>query len=264
MGDTNSEGHAISKTILKIVALLAINFFPLSVAAEEQDPLILTNGYWPPFKGASLPKGGIITDVTIQTLARAGYEVAVAEVPWKRAYAGTVDGRYDVISAIWSTPERKKEMTFSDAVLSSRVVVIHRADYEFAFRYLDDLKGETVGVTAGYGYPEAFQNADFFAREESQTLTQSLRKLIHGRINVIVAEETSARYAVAAEFPNAVGSLQYSEAALQENPLHVAFTKARPDHLELRNRFNQALSEMRADGTLTKILEFHGVADLQH
>lgn len=233
------------------------------MSAAEEDPLILTNGYWPPFKGASLPKGGIITDVTVQTLARAGYEVAVADVPWKRAYAGTVDGRYDVISAIWATPERMKEMTFSDAVLSSRVVVIHRADYDFVFRSLDDLKGETVGVTAGYGYPEAFQNADFFVREESQTLTQSLRKLIHGRINIIVAEETTARYAVAAEFPDAVGRLHYSETALQENPLHIAFTKARPDHLELRNRFNEALAEMRADGTLTEILEFHGVSSLQ-
>ena len=156
-----------------------------------------------------------------------------------------------------------KDMTFSDAVLSSRVVVIHRADYDFAFHSLNDLKGETVGVTAGYGYPEAFQNADFFVREESQTLSQSLRKLIHGRINIIVAEETSARYTVAAEFPDAVGRLEYSEAALQENPLHVAFTKARPDHLELKNRFDKALAEMRADGTLREILEFHGVASLQ-
>lgn len=239
------------------------SFVTLSTAAAEEDPLILTNGYWPPFKGASLPRGGIITDVTVQTLARAGYEVAVADVPWKRAYAGTVDGRYHVISAIWATQERMKDMTFSDAVLSSRVVVIHRADYDFAFHSLNDLKGETVGVTAGYGYPEAFQNADFFVREESQTLSQSLRKLIHGRINIIVAEETSARYTVAAEFPDAVGRLEYSEAALQENPLHVAFTKARPDHLELKNRFDKALAEMRADGTLREILEFHGVASLQ-
>jgi polar amino acid transport system substrate-binding protein len=262
-GDAKSEGQLTTKSILKTVALLAATLFPFSSAAEANDPLILTNGYWPPFKGESLPKGGIITDVTLQTLTRAGYEVAVAVVPWKRAYAGTVDGRYDVISAIWATPERQTELAFSDAILSSRVVVIHRSDYDFTFSSLEDLKGETVGVTAGYGYPESFQKADFFEREESQTLTQSLRKLILGRINVIVAEETSARYVVAADFPDAVGSLQYSETALQENPLHVAFTMARPDHPELRTRFNEALADMRADGTLEEILEFHGVSSMQ-
>lgn len=252
------------RTILAAAMALAVALLPLSSAAVEKDPLILTNGYWPPYKGDSLPKGGIITDVTMQVLARAGYEVAVAVVPWKRAYAGTVDGRYDVISAIWSTPERERELEFSDALMSSRIVVIHRSDYDFDFSSLDDLRGETVGVTAGYGYPEDFQNADFFVREESETLTLSLRKLIFGRINVIVAEENVARHAVATEYPDAVGSLEYSDGALQEIPLHVAFTKGRPDHLELRDRFNDALAEMREDGTLKDILKFHGVSRLNH
>lgn len=241
---------------------LAMALLPLTLAADDKDPLILTNGYWPPYKGENLPRGGIITDVTTRALERAGYEVAIVVVPWKRAYAGTVNGRYDIVSAIWSTPEREKELEFSDAIISSRLVVIHRADYDFSFKSLEDLRGETVGVTAGYGYPESFQNADFFTREESETLTLSLRKLIFGRTNVLVAEEIAARHAVAAEFPNAIDSLKYSEAALQENPLHVAFTKGRPDHLEIRDRFNSALADMREDGTLAEILEFHGVSSL--
>ncbi|WP_167684204.1 transporter substrate-binding domain-containing protein [Sedimentitalea sp. CY04] len=120
----------------------------------------------------------------------------------------------------------------------------------------------SVGVTAGYGYPEDFQNADFFVREESETLSLSLRKLIFGRTNVIVAEEIAARYAVAAEYPDAVDNLKYSEMALQENPMHVAFSRERPDHIEVRDRFNEALAEMRKDKTLKEILEFHVVSKL--
>jgi polar amino acid transport system substrate-binding protein len=250
------------KTVLGLVVFFATALLPVSSVAGEKDPLILTNNYWPPYKGETLPKGGIITDVTLQAFARAGFEVVVAVVPWNRAYAGTVNGRYDVISAIWLTPEREKELEYSDAIISSRIVLIHRDGYDFTFNSLDDLRGKTVGVTAGYGYPEDFQNADFFIREESETLSLSLRKLIFGRTNVIVAEEIAARYAVAAEYPDAVGSLKYSEIALQENPMHVAFSMERPDYIDIKERFNEALTEMREDGTLKEILEFHGVASL--
>ncbi|TLP56008.1 amino acid ABC transporter substrate-binding protein [Parasedimentitalea maritima] len=251
-----------NRAILGMAVFFGIALQPFSSVVAEEEPLILTNNYWPPYKGETLPKGGIITDITMQALARAGYEVAVAIVPWNRAYAGTVSGRYHVITAIWSTPEREKEIEYSNPIVSSRIVLIHRSDYEFTFNSLEDLRGETVGVTAGYGYPEDFQNADFFVREESETLSLSLRKLIFGRTNVIVAEEIAARYAVATEYPDAVVSLKYSEIALQENPMHVAFSRARPDHVEIRDRFNEALDEMRKNGTLKDILEFHGVSRL--
>jgi len=250
------------KTVLGLVVFFATAVLPFSSLADEKGPLILTNSNWPPYKGDTLPKGGIITDVTLQALARAGYEVAVTTVPWKRAYAGTVSGRYDAITAIWLNPERGKDLEFSDAIISTRIVLISRADYDLTFNSLDDLRGTTVGVAAGWGYPEDFQNADFFTREESQTLSHSLRKLIFGRIDVIIAEEIAARHTVAAEYPDAVGNLKYSEVSLQENPLYVAFSKERQDYLNVRDRFNEALAAMREDGTLMEILVFHGVESL--
>jgi ABC-type amino acid transport substrate-binding protein len=86
-----------------------------------------------------------------------------------------------------------------------------------------------------------------------------LKKLIHGRIKIAIVEEFASRYSVHANFPKALGTLTYSDIALQENDLHVAFTKTRPDYEEVRDRFNKALADMKMDGTFHKILAFHGV-----
>jgi polar amino acid transport system substrate-binding protein len=239
--------------------VLAITLFPLTGFAADPKPLTIAISNWAPYKDENLPEGGIVTDITKKALIRAGYDVSITVVPWKRALLGTIVGKYDVIPAIWLNPERAEKLNFGDAIITSRMVIVSRGDYNFQFQSLESLRGETVGVAAGWGYPEAFQKADYFIKDEALDLMQSLRKLIFGRIKLAIVEEFASRYTVNAHFKDAVGTLNYSKVALQKNDLHVAFTKNRPDHEEIKNRFNAALASMKEDGSFQKILAFHGV-----
>jgi len=139
------------------------------------------------------------------------------------------------------------------------MVIVSRDDYDFTYESLESLRGKTVGVAEGWGYPDDFQNADFFTKDVAFDLKQSLQKLIRGRINLAIVEEFASRYAISQSFKDAVDTLKYSEISLQTNDLHVAFTRNHPGSEEIKNRFNAALAAMKADGSFQKILAFHGV-----
>ena len=254
--------QSISSIAAALVFAVSLGVFGATTnqaGAEHTKPLIMAISNWPPYKGETLPGGGIVTDIAVQALKRAGFEISTIVVPWKRAYAGTVVGKYDVLPAVWLNPERAKELEFGASVVTSRVVIVSRKEANFEYRSLDDLRGQKVGVAAGWGYPKAFQEADFFTKETSANLTQSLRKLVYGRINLAIVEEVAARYTVSTEFKDAAPNLRYSKVALQENDLHVAFSRKHPDSKEIRKRFDAAVAAMRTDGSLMKILDSHGV-----
>jgi polar amino acid transport system substrate-binding protein len=246
----------IFRAVYIVIALLLI---PTDVIAAETKILNVAISNWAPYKDEKLPEGGIVTDITKQALKRAGYKVKVTVVPWKRALRGTISGLYDVIPAIWKNPNRAAKLTFGDPVITSRIVIVSRKDYDFEYQNLESLRGEIVGVAAGWGYPDEFKKADYFVKDVANDLRQSLKKLIFGRTKLAIVEEYAARYTVNREFKNAVGMLTYSNNSLQQNDLHVAFSKKLSDHQVIRNRFNEALAAMKKDGSYQKTLVFHGV-----
>ncbi|HJO75561.1 MAG TPA: hypothetical protein QGH84_10200, partial [Rhodospirillales bacterium] len=96
--------------------VLAITLFPLTGFAADPKPLTIAISNWAPYKDENLPEGGIVTDITKKALIRAGYDVSITVVPWKRALLGTIVGKYDVIPAIWLNPERAEKLNFGDAI----------------------------------------------------------------------------------------------------------------------------------------------------
>ncbi|MHC4885500.1 MAG: substrate-binding periplasmic protein [Planctomycetota bacterium] len=220
--------------------------------------MVISN--WLPYKGKDLHAGGIAADITRQVLKRAGYGVETKDIPWKRALRGTMLGEYDLIPAIWVTPEREESLFFSAPILASRVVVVSLKAHNFTFKKLEDLRGQKVGVCRGWAYPDAFMKADYFQRHEATDLDMNLNKLFHGRFKLIVGEELAVRFTVNARFKEKAHLLRYSAAVISEAPLHVAFSRKLAGRNEIVARFNETLKAMRKDGSYTKILVRHGVS----
>ena len=231
--------------------------------SAESTPLRLVISNWAPYKSGELLNGGVATDITRQALERAGYQVEILNAPWKRALIGAGRGVYDVLPAIWSSPEREKTLHFSDPVLDSRVVVIWLDSYAFEYRSLDDLKDQRVGVGRGWSYPEAFEKADFFTREPVVDLEANFRRLFANRLNLIVGEELASRYTVAQKYQHLSDRVRYSNVSLQDKPLRVAFSRQLQNYAQISDRFNAALDAMRKDGSYQQLLEQHGVGVVQ-
>lgn len=254
----------VSQFIRKSLHLMILAAMVITVSGgrllADQDKLIIANSNWAPYKGEAIKNGGIVTDITVEALKSAGYQVDVKTVPWKRALKGAYKGEYHVIPAIWYTPERADKLSYATSVITSRVVMIYHRDFDFHFNDLDDLTGQTVGVAAGWAYPEAFEQAKNFVRDEANDLKTNLNKILHRRINITIGEEYAARYTASSSFPDKADVFRYSDKALEEKNLYVAFSRKLPNFREITTKFNKAIAEMKADGRYQLILEAHGVS----
>ena len=241
--------------------LLVLIIFSIHIIYTQEQPLQMVISNWAPYKGEDLLESGIATDITKQALLLSGYAVEIVNRPWQRALNGAIAGDYDVVPAIWTTPEREVGLHFSESILNSRIIVISLKTYPFEYTKLEDLKGETVGVGRGWGwgYPDEFLEADYFTREPAVDLEINLKKLLAGRFNIVVDEEFAIRYLVSTKFPEFIDKIQYSTVSLIESPLLVAFSRKLPDYEEITKDFNKALKEMHENGTYNEILKKHGV-----
>lgn len=243
--------------MFRIIILLSTLFASALFAASDTLTMAISN--WEPYKGDNLLNKGVTTEITKTALEKAGYSVKVVSLPWKRALHEVSDGRYHILPAIWSTPEREKKLLFTEPILASRVVVVSRKESAHNVNKLKDLSGLTIGVGRGWGYPKEFLEDTNFTKQPVSDLTLNVKKLIFGRVDAIVGEVYAVRYTLLKHFPEHESKLHYSTWSIQEKPLRVAITREHVNHKVITKRFNNALKEMEHDGTLEDIISKHGL-----
>lgn len=192
----------------------------------------------------------------------AGYDVDVAReiarrigIPKVRFIADTYQNfiaslnanKYDlVINILTPTPEREKQVDFSDIYILSTLQIFVRND-NTTIKTRADLAGKRVGVSAGTmnetWVRANIKNADI---RVYNTSLMAFSDLVNGRIDAAVYSlANGTTLARANHLPvKMVGE------ALNEEPAAVAFRKGQP---ELKAALNQAIAGMIADGTLTRI-----------
>ncbi|MEO0486702.1 MAG: transporter substrate-binding domain-containing protein [Pseudomonadota bacterium] len=220
---------------------------PLSIAATE----------WPPFYGAEMEDGGFMTQIVVEAFARTGRDTEVDFLPWKRAFEGTKDGKFDALFTMWHRPEREKHFIFSDALPSNELVFLVRSGASVDFQGYEAMKNIDIGVVRGYAPPPGFEDAGLKV-SEARDDEENLRKLLRGRVDAVLTDRIVAQHIINTTFED-----QADEFAWMSPPVHVdvqymVVPKVNQDSEELMASFNSALSAMTNDGTLAAIMADHG------
>lgn len=107
--------------------------------------------------------------------------------PWNRAVKlANDDGR--LIFGMSLTPEREPIFSFSEPVLFQNLWLVTRADHEFPFESLADLKGKVIGVVRGSRYGGEFdlqKNRLFKIDDDIDASSARLKKLLNQRIDAL-------------------------------------------------------------------------------
>jgi len=232
---------------------------PGAASAAKQDLTVVALTSWPPFSAKDLPNNGFGNDITKTVLERAGYNVSVKLMPWSRAKKMTERGKFDVLANAWYNEKRAEKLAYTDRIAQNRIVFVSRKDSDFTYSGLDSLEGKTVGIVRDYDYRDDFLNADSFERQPANSFKTNLRKLKAGRVDVTLGDELLAKYLVNENFPDAKGSFAYSDKAQSSKDLFVTVSRAIEGTKTVVSDFNEALAEIREDGTYDKIAERHGL-----
>lgn len=193
---------------------------------------------------------GFDIDLANAVAEKIGYEVSFQPIDWAMKETELNSGNIDCIWNGYSiTEERKTKVSFSTPYLDNAQLIITLADSEIASKA--DLAGKTVAVQKESSALEAVTADDIYASlsqvVEFDTNIDCFMELDAQRCDAIVCDEVLARYIIKQR-----GEEKY-------NILTDGFGKEeygigfRLTDTDLVNSVNQALEDLKADGTYSEI-----------
>jgi polar amino acid transport system substrate-binding protein len=237
----------------RIVAAL---FLLLAVVSPlRAADLVVVSDTWPPYTDNELPGKGLAINLVTTALKRAGYPVSVKFESWPRTMEGVNIGVYDVIGAMWYTDERAKAFVFSEPYLTNIVKVVRRRDVNFPFNNIADLGGKRIGVVKDYAYGKNFDSADFLTTYPSNHVIHNLLDVSQGKLDATLDDELVLRFVIKRYLGSMGKQLEILPKPVSSRGLRIAVSKANPDHQKIVASFNQAMAQMRNDGTFKKIVQ---------
>ncbi len=240
-----------------VVFALALSLTNSLCLAGERKLEIATTEY-PPYYGKDLENGGFMTEIVVEALKRAGYDVEIKFLPWKRALEGIKAGKHDGLYTVWYRKEREAWLVYSDPIApANEVGFLKRKDEDISFKTIEDLKPYTIGVTRGYALPPGFDQASLKISWEKDDEV-SLRKLHKGRVDLVLTDRILGKFIIDTKIPEAVPDLVWLDPPVLVEFQHLVFSKKAGNFAMRLANFNRGLAEIEADGTLNAIITRHG------
>jgi len=202
---------------------------------------------------------GFDIDIAKEAAKRLSVPVEFKAIDWSSKEAELSSGRIDCIwNGLDITPERQKNMLFSDPYMNNRQVLFVLKDS--SVKEFKDLAGKTVGLQNASTADDNME-AD---PEFKKTLTvkkytdyiEAFMDLENGRIAGVFADEIVGRYYMSKR-PDKFVCIDKAFGPVAQ--FGIAFRK---DNTELRDMMQKVIDEIVADGTGAKISEKWFGADI--
>ena len=206
-----------------------------------------TNAEFPPFEyleGTEIV--GADVDMAKALAEKLGLELEITNIDFDAALTGAATGKYDVaIAGITATDERKNNMNFSDDYYTASQAIIVTSESDIAGK--DDLAGKVIACQEGTT-GEQFLLDNEYEIQSFKTGSEAVSALTTGKVDAVVIDNAVAK--ALSEQQN--GATVVLDEALTEEAYAIALQLGNDD---LTAKINDALAELKADGTLAEIFE---------
>lgn len=220
-------------------------------AVEDKGELVVGMcAEYPPFESrdaAGTPEGFDV-DLANALGEKLGVKVTVADGAWEGLLGGVNKGDYDVLITAMSKEEASAEnVNTSDTYYELPEVVMVRTG-DTSVKSVEDLKGKIIGVQSACSSEKAVDRLDGLKEiKRYQRNAEAVLDLRNSRVDAVVVGQA---YAVTEGKKE--GGVQALDVVVNSNPL-VFVSKAGTDDLTVK--LNEALAELKADGTYDKLVE---------
>jgi polar amino acid transport system substrate-binding protein len=241
--------------MFRLIRILTLWCSVTSVVAE---PLRIVADEWPPYVDPTAPGRGLAIDLVTTAFSRAGYPTQLTVEDWSRSLEGAVIGVYDVVANLWYTDERARDLHYSDPYLVNDIRFVKRKGSDIVFDDYRDLRGRVIGIVKDYAYPQGFLRAGGLIKVVNDVLVQALSDLVAGRCDLVIDDKHVLDFTIRKYLPDSLTRLEYLPKPVGLSQLHVAVSRANPQHDRIVADFNRALRQMKADGSYARLLDAHG------
>ena len=233
--------------------LLLLSAVACAARGGELTTITIANGDWPPYMGKTLPAGGPVSKLTEEAFAAEGIRVVYQYMPWRRGLEETRRGRFDGALGWAHTPDRDADFLFTDAVMTTHIVLFHPKAKPIAWQNLQDLAPYRLGGVAGFTYGEEFDrlvSAGTLKLELSTADDINLRKIAVRHLDASPIDREVGLYYLATSLQAFADRVAYNPKEIGEAPHYLLIPKGSPQRAELVERFNRGLAKLRASGQL--------------
>lgn len=207
---------------------------------------------YPPFEQG---KPGNYTGFDVELMEaigeKIGREVEFQDTSFETIFRDVGQGKFDAVaSAATITPEREKEVAFSDPYYLSEQAIVVKEGSEITG--LSDLEGKTVAAQQGTtGLALGKEKANAGELRPYPEGPDAINALKAGTVEAVIIDAPVAQHAIEEE-----GGIEIAENVPTEEKYGFAVAKGSTELLE---EINRGLEEVIADGTYTKIYKkwFH-------
>jgi len=241
-----------------IVLAAGLAFWAGNAAGE---PLRLVTGDdYIPFTDKDLPDGGLITAIVRQAYERAGHDVSIEFLPWRRGAELVQSGERLATFPYVKTEARRAKFLYSDPIfVAEERPIVHERDAGSITTYAD-LKGKTLCMPVGWksGDKRLMRMIDAGEIElvKPKTTDACLRMLESKRADTTMLGMMTARHKKNKD-TGAARHIHIEELTLTRNTLHVVFSKKVAGAHSARKTFNTLLEKLQASGAYEKIVAQH-------
>lgn len=239
----------------KITALVLALMLSLTAVSALADTLVMaTNASFPPYEYVEGDQVvGIDADIAAAICEKLGYELQIDDMEFDSLIAAVKSGKADfAMAGMTVTEERQQMINFSDSYATGIQSVIVKEGSDITC--VDDLFAEganhTVGVqlsTTGDIYASGdIQDAGYGTVLQFPNGNEAVLALVNGKIDCVIIDNEPAKAYVAANAGLKVLDTSY---AVEDYAAAIA-----KENTELLEKFNAALAELKADGTIDAIV----------
>ena len=237
------------KKIIALLLAVAMLFCFAGCGAKEDKTLVMgTNAAFPPYEFVD-DEGtivGIDAEIAAAIAEKLGMELEIKDMEFDSLITACAGGSVDVVLAgMTVTDERKESVNFSDSYATGIQVIIVKEGSAIASA--DDLEGKTIGVQSGTT-GDIYCTDDYGQDNVKQYANGALavEALKNDQVDCVIIDNEPAKAFVAANEGLKILDTEY---VTEDYAIAVA-----KENEELLDNINKAMAELKADGTIDKIV----------
>lgn len=237
------------KKIIALLLAVAMLFCFAGCGSKEDKTLVMgTNAAFPPYEYVD-DEGtivGIDAEIAAAIAEKLGMELEIKDMEFDSLITACAGGSVDVVLAgMTVTDERKESVNFSDSYATGIQVIIVKEGSAIASA--DDLEGKTIGVQSGTT-GDIYCTDDYGQDNVKQYANGALavEALKNDQVDCVIIDNEPAKAFVAANEGLKILDTEY---VTEDYAIAVA-----KENEELLDNINKAMAELKADGTIDKIV----------
>ena len=224
----------------------------LSTIQNRGTLIVALEGAWQPwsYHDESDTLVGYDVEVSRAIAEKLGVEPEYVESDWDSLFAGMDAGRYDLVcNGVEITEERSKTYDFTTPYGYIHTALAVKKDNDTITSF-EDLNGKTTANSLASTYMELAESYGATV-QGIDTLEETIQLLTAGRIDATLNADVSFY-----DYLNVHPDADFKIVAQTEESSHVAIPLRKGDETaSLLEAINNAIDELRADGTLTELSE---------